>query len=212
MVQTSSSRTSFMSDPDSGACRSSGGEGGGEGGGGGDVSCPSSWGIPSSSPSLSLLLQVPGVHAVGGSEALAGGAGLVEEGAEATVVFLDTRIMDNGTGPWEGGGAREGGAVGPGRAAGAVNPGSLGCSGLAALRCQAAGGALSGRRRCCSMQASLLLSSRSRDPGPRRLALLAGAGAVAAAAVGEAGGREGARVPGAASWLLVGPLPLLGVL
>ena len=33
----------------------------------------------------------------------------------------------------------------------------------------------------------------------------------AAAAVGAAGREEGARVPGAASWLLDGPLPLLGV-
>ena len=45
------------------------------------------------------------------------------------------------------------------------------------------------------MRASLRLSSRSRAPGPRRLALLAGAGAVAAAAVGAAGKEEGARVP-----------------
>ena len=61
------------------------------------------------------------------------------------------------------------------------------------------------------MRASLCLLSLSTAPGPRRLALLAGAGAVAAAAVGAAGGEEGARVPGAASWLLDGPLPLLGV-
>ena len=56
------------------------------------------------------------------------------------------------------------------------------------------------------MRASRLLSSWSRASGPRRLALLAGAGAVAAAAVVGAAGREeeGVRVPGAASWLLVG--------
>ena len=53
------------------------------------------------------------------------------------------------------------------------------------------------------MQASLRLSSRNRAPGPWRLALLAGAGAVVAAAVGAAGREEGpaclAQPPG--SWM-----------
>ena len=65
---------------------------------------------------------------------------------------------------------------------------------------------MSGRRSFGSMRASLLLSSRSRAPGPRRLALLAGAGAVAAG--GAAG--EGARVPGSTSCLLGWQPPLLG--
>ena len=83
-----------------GAHRSSGGKGGGEGGGGGDVSCPSSWGIPSSSPSLTLLLHVLGVHAVGGSEA-AGGSGVLG------YCCLPGRQDDDGTGAREGGGARD---------------------------------------------------------------------------------------------------------
>ena len=70
---------------------------------------------------------------------------------------------------------------------------------------------MSERRWFGSMRASLRLSSWNRAPGPWRLVLLAGAGAVAAAAVGAAGREEEARVPAAASWLLDGPLPLLGV-
>ena len=74
-------------------------------------------------------------------------------------------------------------------------------------------GRQSGKRRFGSIRASFLLSSRSRAPGPRRLALLAGAGAVAAAAAaagGTEGGEEGARVPGAASRLLGWQPPFLG--
>ena len=63
------------------------------------------------------------------------------------------------------------------------------------------------------MRASLLLSSRSRAPGPRRLALMAGAGSVAAGgAAGVASGVAGeeARVPGSTSRLLGWQPPLLG--
>ena len=66
------------------------------------------------------------------------------------------------------------------------------------------------------MRASLLLLSRSKAPGPRRLALLAGAGAVAAGGAGGAAGvaagvaGEGARVPGSTSCLLGWQPPLLG--
>ena len=84
---------------------------------------------------------------------------------------------------------------------------------VAASRRQAAGRAGSSWRRFGSIRANRLLSLRSRAPGPRRLALLAGAGAVAAAAVVGAACREeeGARVPGAASWPLDRLPPLLGV-
>ena len=67
-----------------------------------------------------------------------------------------------------------------------------------------------------SIRASLLRSSRSKAPGPRRLALLAGAGAVAAGGAGGAAGvaagvaGEGARVPGSTSCLLGWQPPLLG--
>ena len=70
---------------------------------------------------------------------------------------------------------------------------------LVAFCRQAAWGAVSERRRFGSMRASLRLLSRSRAPGPQRLALLAGAGAVAAAAViGAARREEGTMVHGAA--------------
>ena len=128
-------------------------------------------------------------------------------GARATAVFLDARMM-------MGRGRGRAGAplTSRGRAAGVGGPGNPGCLRLAASQCRAAWGSLSGRKMFSSMQASLLLLSRSRAPGPRRLALLAGTGAVAAAAREAAGGREGARVPGAASLLLDGPPSLLGVL
>ena len=71
-----------------------------------------------------------------------------------------------------------------------------------------------------SIRASLLRLSRSLAPGPRRLALLTGAGAVAAGGAGGAAGvaagvglgvaGEGARVPGSTSCLLGWQPPLLG--
>ena len=64
----------------------------------------------------------------------------------------------------------------------------------------------SSRRRFGSMRASLLLSSRSKAPGPRCLALLVGAGGGAA----ECAAREGARVPGSTPCLLGWQPPLLG--
>ena len=166
------------------------------------------------SPSLTPLQEL-GEHVEGGSGAVAPkGAEVV--GAGAAIVFLGAR-MTMGRGRGRAGasclflGAR-GRAGAPTLSLGARR-GEGAASRVAASCRRAAGRAGSGRRRFGSMRASLRLSSRSRAPGPRRLALLAGEGAVAAAAVGAAGReeKEGARVPGAASWLLDGPLPLLGV-
>ena len=76
-------RSSSLLDSISGACRSAGGKGGEKGDKGGDISCPSSLGIPSPSQSLTLLQDL-WVHIVGGSRALVtGGAGAV-----AGAVFL----------------------------------------------------------------------------------------------------------------------------
>ena len=103
------------------------------------------------------------------------------------VCYLPGRLNDNGTG--EGEGSRS-------RSPGPLAPPCLAPCHVVSPSSRAAG---SGRRRFGLMQASLLHSSRSRAPGPRHLALLAGVGVVAAAAGEAEGGREGARVPGAAS-------------
>ena len=66
----------------------------------------------------------------------------------------------------------------------------------------------SGRGRFCSMRVTLLLLSRSKALGPRCLALLAGAWAVAAGGAAGAA-EEGARMPGSTSRLLGWQPPLL---
>ena len=127
-------------------------------------------------------------------------------GSGAGYSTLSTSSLGPGGESREVGGAR---AVGAARAGGMVGAGgradlpSSSTSGKAA----AALGLGSERRRFGSIRASLLLSSRRRDPGPQRMALLAGAGV---GVVGAGGAGEGAWMPGSASCLLGWQPPLLG--
>ena len=149
-------------------------EGGGEGGGEGDIGCPLSWGIPSSSLSHSEGVghdagEGEGVKHVTAELGGEGGAWLSAPaaGSGSGISISSTSSLGARGEARAAGRARAGGRVGTG---GRADSPSTSTSGKAA----AALGLESERRRFGSIRASLLLSSRRRAPGPRRLALLAG--------------------------------------